>query len=81
MFQLLKQYLLLNVVFFSFVKKVRMGKRIEKAFTRDKNPSSASHHDLDDDPNRTPGNLPDSDSGSVFRDVSFSRNVVVLSSN
>ena len=41
---------------FSFVKKVRMGKRIEKAFGRDKGQPSAGQGDLDNDPNKTPGN-------------------------
>lgn len=39
----------------SFVKKVRMGKRIEKAFGRDKGQTS-SQDNQDDDPNKTPGN-------------------------
>lgn len=31
-----------------------MGKKVEKAFSKDKNPSSASHDTGDDDPNKTP---------------------------
>ena len=43
-------------MYFSFVKKVRMGKRIEKAFGRDRGQGSSSNQDNhDDDPNRTPG--------------------------
>ena len=40
---------------FSFAKKVRMGKRIERALGRDKTSSSATGDSRDDDPNRTPG--------------------------
>ena len=42
------------VSYFSFVKKVRMGKRIEKAFGRDKG-QAPGQESQDDDPNKTPG--------------------------
>ena len=47
----------LSIVFGSFVKKVKMGKRIEKAFAKDGKTQSASGPQSahEDDPNRTPG--------------------------
>ena len=39
----------------SLVKKVRMGKRIEKAFGKDKGQASQSSQEVEEDPNKTPG--------------------------
>ena len=40
---------------FSFIKKVRMGKRVEKAFVKDKGQPVGAQEVSDDDPNQTPG--------------------------
>ncbi|XP_070183348.1 leucine-rich repeat-containing protein 71-like isoform X2 [Littorina saxatilis] len=40
--------------FSSIAAKVRMGKKVEKALSKDKNHSSASQYTTDDDPNKTP---------------------------
>ena len=47
----------MQCIFCSFVKKVKMGKRIEKAFAKDGKVQSASGPQSahEDDPNRTPG--------------------------
>merc|ERR1712142_770587 len=37
----------------SVIQRVRMGKKVEKALSKDKNPSSATHLE-DDNPNKTP---------------------------
>ena len=39
----------------SLVKKVRMGKRIEKAFGKDKGQASQTGQEVEEDPNKTPG--------------------------
>ena len=40
---------------YSIAARIRMGKKVEKALSKDKNHSSASHDTNDDDPNKTPG--------------------------
>ena len=40
---------------YSIAARIRMGKKVEKALSKDKNHSSASHETNDDDPNKTPG--------------------------
>ena len=48
--QLFTQFIPLS----SVIQRVRMGKKVEKALSKDKGPSSASHLE-DDNPNKTPG--------------------------
>lgn len=43
--------------FNSLAARVKMGKKVEKAVSKEKNHSSASHETLDEDPNKTPGKL------------------------
>ena len=44
-------------VTYSAARKIRMGKKVEKALGKDKGQASASSHEHDDDPNKPPGSM------------------------
>ena len=51
----MKTLMLEAILYCSLVKKVRMGKRIEKAFGKDKGQTSQASQEVEEDPNKTPG--------------------------